>query len=78
MVDGCYVLARGTINWRFPVPPIVNGRAPVRAPKGLTADLRSQRRKSEHFSTSFAPGPQGSTGTLDVEFFGEPSTSLSL
>ncbi len=37
-----------------------------------------QRRKSAHFWTSLAPGPQGSIGTLEVEFFGEPSTSLSL
>jgi SPFH domain / Band 7 family len=37
-----------------------------------------QWRKSAHFGTSFAPRPQGSMGTLEVEFFGEPSTSLSL
>ena len=40
--------------------------------------LQFQRIKSAHFWTSFVPGPQGSMGTLDVEFFGEPSTSLSL
>jgi hypothetical protein len=41
-------------------------------------DLRYQRIKSAHFCRSVVPGPQGSIGTLDVEFLGEPSTSLSL
>lgn len=40
--------------------------------------LPYQRRKSAHFGMSFAPTPQGSIGTLEVEFFGEPSMSLSL
>jgi hypothetical protein len=44
----------------------------------VTAAPQFQRMKSAHFWTSFVPGPQGSIGTLDVEFFGEPSTSLSL
>jgi hypothetical protein len=44
----------------------------------LTARREYQRTKSAHFWTSFVPAPQGSIGTVDVEFFGEPSTSLSL
>jgi len=40
--------------------------------------LPYQRRKSAHLGMSFAPTPQGSMGTLEVEFFGEPSISLSL
>ncbi len=37
-----------------------------------------QRTKSAHFWTSPAPPPHGWIGTVDVEFFGEPSISLSL
>jgi Pyruvate/2-oxoacid:ferredoxin oxidoreductase delta subunit len=36
-----------------------------------------QRTKSAHFATSVV-APQGAIGTVDVEFFGEPSISLSL
>jgi hypothetical protein len=43
-----------------------------------TSEFRHQCTKSAHFWTSVVPAPQGSIGTLDVEFFGEPSTSLSL
>jgi 3-methyl-2-oxobutanoate hydroxymethyltransferase len=43
----------------------------------LNDSSRGQRRKSEHFWMSLVP-PQGPIGTLDVEFFGEPSTSLSV
>jgi hypothetical protein len=33
--------------------------------------------KSPHFCTAASPAPQGMIGTDDVEFFGEPSISLS-
>ncbi len=33
--------------------------------------------KSPHFCTSLSAAPQGMMGTVDVEFFGEPSISLS-
>src|SRR5271165_6002959 len=39
---------------------------------------RTQRIKSAHFWVSPAAEPHGSIGTLDVEFFGDPSINLSL
>jgi hypothetical protein len=33
--------------------------------------------KSPHFSTAASAGPHGITGTEEVEFFGDPSISLS-
>jgi hypothetical protein len=34
-------------------------------------------KNSPHFWTFASPGPHGMTGTVEVEFFGEPSISLS-
>ncbi len=39
---------------------------------------RVQRTKSAHFAGSPPAAPQGSIGTVEVEFFGEPSISLSV
>ena len=38
--------------------------------------LRDYSTQSAHFATS-AVGPHGMIGTVEVEFFGEPSISLS-
>ena len=47
-------------------------------PPTIERRVQGQRRKSEHFWMSLPAAPQGPIGTLDVEFLGEPSTSLSL
>ncbi len=54
-----------------------NGRAASfngRPPDGNPAD---HSKKSPHFWTTGSFGPQGMIGTVEVEFFGEPSISLS-
>jgi hypothetical protein len=33
--------------------------------------------KSPHFWTALSAAPHGMIGTVEVEFFGDPSTSLS-
>jgi hypothetical protein len=60
-------------------PSNTAGRTPkgTRAAILLPAAIENYRRKSEHFTVS-APPPHGAIGTLEVEFLGEPSTSLSV
>src|SRR6201987_1442676 len=44
---------------------------------GPSPERRLHWMKSLHFCTSPSAAPQGMIGTVEVEFFGEPSTSLS-
>jgi hypothetical protein len=48
------------------------------SPAAISPAARFQRTKSAHFGGSPAAAPHGSIGTVEVEFFGEPSISLSL
>ena len=49
---------------------------PSKALKQATPSLRYWM-NSPHFWTAVSPAPQGMIGTEEVEFFGEPSISLS-
>ncbi len=56
----------------------LSGWSAIAIPRsGSPADAQRYWMKSPHFCTLLSAAPQGMTGTVEVEFFGEPSISLS-
>ena len=47
------------------------------APLAAGPAAEYHEKKSPHFWTAASDAPQGMIGTVEVEFFGEPSISLS-
>jgi hypothetical protein len=62
-----------------PMPARNQECLPARRPRKLERKLErlAYWMNSPHFCTVASPAPQGMTGTDEVEFFGEPSISLS-
>ena len=52
-------------------------RGGVRMKQSVPTSIRPYWINSPHFCTEVSAAPQGMIGTVDVEFFGDPSISLS-
>jgi hypothetical protein len=79
----CFVALNGTKQSRrkdhtFACLRLVAGLpSPATAPLLLLDEVAFYWMKSPHFCTLLSAAPQGMIGTVDVEFLGEPSISLS-